>query len=428
MTNTDKNIHAHIFTMDNAPKKFLELFLPGFAADAVNAITNTRVGASALVGFISLFGSGGQRYARFLKIGKSATQTTVFEQLMDSYSDQSIELTALVINMDFLGAGETSSGFYGQLDDIVKIKQRYADRLLVFFGLDPRWVPANGRSIRQEVERYFETKVEAAGKMIYPFAGIKIYPSTGYYVFDPRLKETFEWAADNGVPILSHNNYLGGIFNYDEQHIQSTLNTVFNPYTNRVYAEPKYMDTPSARFNLIGKKQRARLQNNCSFFMEPSTYIPVMDHFEKLGKSLKINLAHFGGTDQMMETESSSGDPEQITPYGVTGKNWYLQICEMIRTYKGAYTDISYDVAQAAKSKNNNIFKKFTSDMNDPSLSNRIMFGTDFFMSERESNEENTYNKFKTYASGITLNSGENMWTKMARTNTNNFLQSKYYQ
>ena len=58
----------------------------------------------------------------------------------------------------------------------------------------------------------------------------------GFYAFDAKLKETFEWAADNGVPVISHCIYLGGIYTNDTSYIKGNLNP-YDPYSKKLYNE-----------------------------------------------------------------------------------------------------------------------------------------------------------------------------------------------
>ncbi|MDI1233938.1 MAG: amidohydrolase family protein [bacterium] len=424
MKDTYKNVHTHIFTMDNAPEKFLQLFLPKPVANAVDTATNSQLGVLLLSGLIAQFGSQGKRYAQFLKIGKSKDQITVFEELMAQYSDPSIELVALTINMNYMGIGATKSGFEGQLQKVIDIKRRYPERLLLFFGLDPRW-QQSGTDIRKEVERYFETKIDSGGRSIYPFTGLKIYPSNGFYAFDERLKETFAWAADNGVPVLSHTNYLGGIFSHDPQAIQQNLNPL-NPYTDQVYDVPKFIHKKSRKEWLTGSNLTNNCKRTCSYFLEPHGFESVLNHFNNANNPLKICFAHYGGSEQMLASMNGSSDAEQVHPYGVKDVNWYTQIQYLMTQYPGAYTDISYNVAEGVKANDNVLFNAFFKECNKP-YGQKIMYGTDFFLAEKESPEKNTYDAFRTFASDKTLDNGHNFWDQIARENTNAFLKSKYY-
>ena len=422
------NTHCHVFTMRNAPKEFLHLYLPGIAADIVDGVSNTKVGSATMRFLLSkLGGNWGKRYASFLKIGKSTDQLTVFENLRNQYTDdQDIKFVALTMYMEKCGAGVSETGFEGQLEGIFIAKKRYPDNILLFLGIDPRW-QSSGTELRKIVEKYFETKLDVnATRSVYPFAGLKLYPSMGFYAFDENLKETFEWAADNGVPIVSHCNYLGGIFNNETSYIQGNLNP-FDVYTNQQYnlnfpgsPPPTYRAKKNWFKKILGTADNDNNLNNCSYFLEPASYRSVIEYFNGKGKPLKICLAHYGGSDHILN-EANNTTPSTL--FGMVQQNWCGQIKDLIRYYENVYTDISYALS------NNKIFDPVFNDMNDPILGQRILFGTDFFLTERELDENTDYSNFKTAAKMKPLSNYQNVsaWDQMASKNANQFLASKYF-
>jgi predicted TIM-barrel fold metal-dependent hydrolase len=410
--------------MDNAPEQFLNLFLPKPIASLVDTATNTVIGTTLLTRLIKQFGPNGRRYAQFLSVGKSKDQLTVFEELMAQSSDNLMEYVALTLNMDFLGAGQSKTGYAGQLEQVLEIKKQYPDRIHLFLGVDPRW-QNNGYDLRRAVERYFETRIETSGKSIYPFVGIKLYPSTGFYVFDERLMETFDWAAENGVPILSHTSYLGGIFNNNPLYIKNALNPI-NPYSKQKYDQPKFIEHKNLKKWVFGLNSTNNCKQSCSYFLEPDTYKYVFDYFEKASKKLKICLAHFGGSEQIIASANSPKDELQKNPIGVNNKNWYEQIQELLRNHEGAYTDISYNVAEAAVEKDQFLFGKYFEEAN-KEYGQKILFGTDYFMSVQENSERDTVDAFRNYATTKVLSNTKTLWDQLARDNVNDFLKSKYY-
>jgi predicted TIM-barrel fold metal-dependent hydrolase len=440
------NVHSHIFTMSNAPERFLELYLPPRAARVIDGVTDTQVGSWLVRSLMRFGGNAGKRYADFLRIGKSASQRFVFEELRKSVADDnSMRFVALTMNMEYLGAGQSRSRFEGQIAEILELKREFDDRLLVFFGLDPRWKDS-GTEIRRQVELYFNTKVEVNGvKQVYPFCGLKIYPSTGYYVFDEKLQETFKWAADNGVPVLSHCSYLGGVYNNDEASIRSALNP-FNVYTQSDYTGPLKPDGTTERpgylkqnkflkkiFNLNKSHNNLR---TCSYFLEPHTYDSVLRHFDRNLNEfnnrmpLKICIAHFGGGEQiafgnLLTRPKQKSDREQETPYGVVHTNWYNQIQALLNSYAGAYTDISYAVTD------DDLFPVFLQDASNPVYGSKVMYGTDFFMTERTEEQDRLYQGFKTFASNqqtrAQMPNGKTLWDNVAGDNVENYLRSNFY-
>ncbi|WP_264524082.1 amidohydrolase family protein [Flavobacterium sp. N502536] len=421
MNNNYKNAHTHIFTMNNAPQNFLDLYLPPFLAKGVDNFTNTDLGAWTIRLLASKNKGMAKRYATFLQIGKSKYQTDIFEDLMSRYPNETFQFVTLCQNLEYLSVGRSVSGFEGQIEEIIDIKRKYPANILPFFGLDPRW-KSSGDEIQKTVERYFETQIEVGGTYIYPFQGLKLYPSTGHYAFDVKLKKTMEWAADNGVPVMTHTYYLGGIYNYSREYITRNLNPV-DPYTGNVYGIPKFIEEKGGFFgNVFNGQTRRSCRSSCSYFLEPHSYESMLDKI----KNLKICFAHFGGVGQIKASSGDNKESEQVNPYGVLRKNWFNQIQNLMTQYPNVYTDISYDVAECLDKKNSDLYGIFLEEAN-KSYGKQILFGTDYFMTEKDSLEQDAVKGFRNYASDKMLSSGNSLWDQMARDNINTYLKSKYY-
>ena len=415
------NAHTHVFTMSNAPKKFLHLYLPDVAAWAIDKISNTQPGSWALQQLLSLIGPAGKRYAGFLKIGKSRNQLEVFENLIAQYTDDpEIKFIALCLYMENFGAGISSSGYEGQLEEILYAKRQYPEQLRIFLGIDPRW-KANGTELRCTVESYFEKKIDmGGGRQCNSFQGLKIYPSTGFYVFDQRLMETFEWAADQGVPVLSHCYYRGGIYNNDKSFLESNMNP-FNPYTNNVHLPGKYLQSRKWKKWIWGINDSYNNKNTCSYFLDPSTYEPVIQYFQNQPKPLKISMAHYGGSEMMLISKGlKKPDAEEAALYGAFQLNWYEQVKNMMLKYKGVYTDIAYTLLDER------VHPIIFQDLATPGLSDRILYGTDYFLTEKDRAEKQTYSTFKKHALAISYPTGGNAWQRISSENTDVFLGTRF--
>jgi len=421
------NAHSHVFTMRNAPKKFLQLYLPNIVANGIDKITEVKVGSWAMSFLLKKFGGNwGKRYASFLSIGKSEDQLSVFETLMAQYSDATMKFVALSMYMEKCGADVSETGFEGQLEELLVIKKQYPDNLLIFLGIDPRW-KLTGTELRQTVEKYFQQRLQVSSfRSVYPFAGLKIYPSMGFYAFDKNLRETFEWAADNGVPVLSHCNYLGGIFNNDTSHLKDNLNP-FDPYSQKFYSEnfpgvrpPEYHDKKDFLKKILGTEKNDSNLNTCSYFLEPISFKTMIDHFSKKANPLKVCLAHFGGDDHIIADYNNTVVPNL---YGMLQQNWCSQIKDLMTNYPGVYTDISYAVA------NEKTHRPILKELNVPTYGERILFGTDFFLTERELPEKSDYEIFKGSAVKEKLSNfnDRTAWEQIAGSNADKFLQSKFY-
>ncbi len=413
------NVHNHVFTMDNAPRRFLHMYLPDVVANLIDKITNTRPGAVTLAWLLSkLPGTAGKRYASFLKIGKSLGQLDVFEELMKQYNDPDIKFVALSMFMEECGAGSSTSGFAGQIEELLRVKKQYPDRLLLFLGIDPRW-DTKGRKLKDVVANYFNTRLEVnASRSVYPFVGLKLYPSTGFYIFDERLKETLEWAADNEIPVLSHCNYLGGIYNNDTNYLKSAINT-YDPYARKPYNEPVYQQESHFWKKILGTNTANNNKITCSYFLEPAGYRTTLDYFKRtFRKELKLCLAHYGGDVHILAAHGCPIDESVL--YGTWKRNWCSQIQELMQEFSNLYTDISYAVH------NKKIHDPVFLDLKEVKFRDRLLFGTDFFMTEQEIPEKEDYNQFRTDAQARPCGGGT-VWDQMAGHNAEQFLHSKYY-
>ncbi|GLU53219.1 amidohydrolase family protein [Dyadobacter frigoris] len=420
------NAHSHIFNIKNAPKRFLNLFLPDVAANLVDKLTNTDAGSGMFQFLLSKLGGNlGKRYASFLQVGKSRNQREIFENLQKQYDDPHLKIIALTMYMEKCGAGPSETGYEGQLEGVLEVKKENPDNLLVFLGIDPRW-KSTGKELRDTVEKYFETKIQInAERSVYPFVGLKIYPSLGFYAFDEKLKETFEWAAERGVPVLSHCSYLGGIYSNDTDYINNSLDP-FDVYSGKSYSQnfgpgvpPPVPDKSKNFFKwILGQRDNLRNLNTCSYFLEPASFKTLIAYFSKEGKKpLKICLAHFGGEDHVLdEYNGKSGE----TLFGMVQQNWCSQIKDLIKKYPNVYTDIAYAVG------NSQTHKAFLKDVQDIELQQNIMFGTDFFLTERVLPEKDDYATFKRAALNQVIGN-TNAWEIMASENVEVFLKSKYY-
>lgn len=426
------NIHSHIFNMDNAPERFLHLYLPEKVADFIDSATNTKLGAAIFAKVLPLMGNAGKRYATFLKIGKSKNQLEVFEHLLNEYDDSHMQFTALTMFMERCGAGDSRSGFEGQIEEVVRIKKQYHDKLNIFLGIDPRWLK-DGRALHKSVTGYFNTLLPVnATRSVAPFCGLKLYPSTGFFAYDERLKETFEWAQETGVPVMTHCNYLGGIFNNSKQQIVTAFNTK-NPYPGAFTPSYEYYSKNHWMKWILGTNGARKNKYSCSYFLEPASFSPLLSYMQQRYERqlaangdaqtdiqpFKICFAHCGGGDQLLGHEQ--GHVEE-PPYGTQAINWYDQIKSLMKQFPGVYADISYTLWD--KKTHRQILK----DLQDPQIGSRLLFGTDYFMTEREQAERQTYRAFKSAAIVIKDTHGLSLWDRAASVNIKNFLRSRYYQ
>lgn len=435
------NQHSHIFTQDDTPKGFLKLYLGDFwgryLEKPIKALASSETGigvftqAIKVLSFLRLTNAGVQRYVDFLKVGGMATQLDVLLQLAGEHNqDPDMKFVALTLNMEHLGiSGPGNDPTYGtQLLRSVEAKKAFGDKLLLFYCIDPR-AAKNGATLLEQVKKAFNTPIYPKNphEGVFPYTGLKLYPATGFFVYDERLKETFDWAYENEIPLLTHCNFMGGIFNNSETEIQSAYYTLngFDP----VWEQPGIGANANQYKFQKGKKDQN--QKSCSYFLEPASYIPVLDYYKNKGiadgsgKGLKMCFAHFGGYEQM------KNDPEIIgigaaTMVNKGGGNWTEQIRFILKNYPGTTADISYTVSKGLKDRS--IFDIFLAEARNPVYGNRILYGTDYYMTEKEGSQNAYYSAFREFAvRNKGLQPGKNLWQEIAGSNTEAWLTNTYW-
>lgn len=163
------------------------------------------------------------------------------------------------------------------------------------------------------------------------FVGVKLYPPMGFYPLDNRvldpdnelslkidevLNELYDWCAEKDVPIMAHCN------NTNESQ------DGFGERANPIYWKEK----------VLGKEGY---------------------------ENLRLNLAHFGGTDSLM---------------GESDKDWTWTIADMMENYRNVYADTGFhDIILKKKKKRAKytealkvLYHKF------PDAKERLMYGTDW--------------------------------------------------
>lgn len=342
------NSHIHTFNSQYTPKLFIKPYLknlPDWMVRSLTSLLNTRFGRLGSKLGMGLPGNV-QKYASFLNVGLLESQDMVFKKTVDSHPANT-KFVVLPLRFEDMGAGTVSVHYEHQLDDLLELKKRYPNSCLPFVFVDSRMEVSSGDGgiIMNFAKKYIEEK---------GFSGIKLYPSMGYWPFDKRLEKTYQYAQENQIPIMVHCS-RGGIY-YNTPLNKGTAESLqyytdplsFNPQSNRSY-----------HFSYDG--------NNDTFFenlTDPTNYIDVLEKFP----NLKICFAHFG----LNEVEAKKiNDP--------TG--WYNIIKGFILNpkYPNVYTDISYSLA------NRDFLSLLKGDLiNNPALKERVLYGTDFYMTLQE--------------------------------------------
>ncbi len=182
---------------------------------------------------------------------------------------------------------------------------------------------------RQDVLPMLRQLVEQRG-----FKGIKVYPNLGYRPDDPVLMEVWQYAVEQNLPVMTH----------------------------------------CSRGGPIGKGIK---KEDLDGYTSPARWAPVLEKFP----NLRVCLAHLGGGEEWERYFGDGwqpGEPNQR-------KSWLSEILDLIRSGKhpNLYADISYTVFRFEEYAP--AIKVF---LTDPLLRERILFGSDYYMTENERFEE----------------------------------------
>lgn len=333
------NCHTHVFTIDHVPRAFLPLGLP--VALRVKAV---RRSLAALARFAWPLSNKDQldRLARFIDYTYGRSQADLFDELAAFYP-RSARFVVLSMDMAFMGAGEPRVDLPAQLAELAALTREHGDRILPFIAVDPRR-PLVMDLVREYIEEH-------------DFAGIKLYPPLGFWPHDPRLDEVYAYAAERGVPILTH-CARGGVY--------------FKGKLTPAMRTPPGEDKP-----LPASPNREFTDR----YADPDNFRPALERHP----GLRICFAHYGSTvdwTDYLDEPWKHSDEEK-------GGNWIHRIHRLMREHEGVYTDISYTLVEER------IIPLLKVFLHDPLHRSRCLFGTDFYMLERDGSEREVAIRFR---------------------------------
>jgi predicted TIM-barrel fold metal-dependent hydrolase len=350
------NSHIHTFRDVDIPRKFLPLGLVRLLASnfGANLFTSALNNLNPFSDKDLL-----DRYVKFIKTGKLKSQEAIFLKCAAFYPPKS-RFVILPMDMAFMGAGKVPRPYTEQLDELAQLKKKHNDKTLPFVHIDPR---------RPGFDDIFYRYIEE-----HHFQGLKLYPPLGIYPFDKRLYPIYEYCQKHQLPVIAHCSP------YNPVHFKGSkselLELLKNPY-NEVNTQ---------------KKTKKEL---CSNFTHPKNYRIVMNDFP----DLKISMAHFGSGHYWKEYLEEPGNPD----------NWFSIIKSMLAKYPHFYTDISFTMSDKA------YFALLKVLMADDLIADKILFGSDYYMVETESNERRFGLELRAYL-------GEKYFRQIAHSNPERFL------
>jgi len=372
------NCHTHIFTSANSPNDLLKTRIPNNGASKIIKFlldsTPLKELPVALAKLYKVLAPNSQamlaNYANFLRVGLLPTQLDILNEEVKSFqlgSDNWV-FSVLTLNLDYMSEkGGNFVKYQEQLRESVFVKAKYPNQVKLFLSVDPRTASSNTQLLEQTQGNW--NKYENA------FSGLKFYPAMGYFPSDTRLDGVYAWAAENQIPITTHvtrggNFYVGDMRKLlaDTSHYNLPANTKCADLINAVTLNIN---------NGAWKKDENRI--GTQLFTNPEHFKTALEN----NPNLKINFAHFGGSNEVNNGVNQTGIPgsmialEQLA--GLT--DFTTNIISLINKYDNVYTDLSYTICD------NDALKKVAGlAQNHPKLNSRLLFGTDSFLVLMEGN------------------------------------------
>jgi predicted TIM-barrel fold metal-dependent hydrolase len=328
------NCHVHTFTHKHTPARFVPwpvsalVRIPGvrgaliWLAKRIDPRRRTRFG----------------RYAQIIETSYNRGQVDIFETVRGFYP-QDTRFVLLPMDMELMGAGGVEESIDVQHAQIKELCAAYEGIVIPFAAVDPRHEGVVEKTIRL---------LEEDG-----FRGIKLYPPTGYHPNDPALRPLYAYAAEHGIPVLTHCSRPASV----QYRGQPTERMRTDPLTGQ-------------RLNL-GRKELL------TYFTDPDAYVPILESYP----ALRICLAHFGGAGDWrayLEHPWHEGAARDKM-------SWLAKILDFIRDgeHPNLWTDIAYTLF--ADDEYVYLLKVLLAD---EQVLGRVLFGSDFYVVENAELEE----------------------------------------
>ncbi|QPH55240.1 amidohydrolase family protein [Pontivivens ytuae] len=321
------NCHIHLFTLEHTPDRYPVSWLPkGVRNWLARTRTGHRITKSSLRGVGRLIGDDSLvRLSRFIATGGLETQKDMLRHVQ-RYYPSGTRFVVLPMDMSQMGAGDVCKDLGAQHDELAALARdpEGGGAVIPFAAVDPR-NPEHFSELRRCVEEY-------------GFRGVKLYPPLGFDPSDRRLMEkVYPYCIEHDLPVLSHCS-RGGV-------------------------------------------RGARLDKwSANLLARPQAFKPVLESFP----DLRVCLAHFGGGaawEEYVKVGLDPADPE------ARKENFLASLLDMlraedapgVRTYPGLYTDISYTSFNYE-----DYIPVLSVFLQDRRIRDRVLFGSDFYMTEQE--------------------------------------------
>jgi predicted TIM-barrel fold metal-dependent hydrolase len=370
-----------------------------------------------------------QFLSRYISIGRFAyykNASRIFTAMKNQYEAKT-GFVILPMDMAFMGAGQVREGgnYENQMLQLNKLSKRNSSHQIIypFVFVDARrthvgeqvflnWTTSNGTVTLGNcfIKDYIENK---------NFSGFKMYPALGYYPFDKNLLALWKYAADNGIPIMTH-CIRGTIFYRGRKKKEWDTHPIFKEvksagvYQSLLLPQLRNEDF-SVNFthplNYLCLLEEVLLrkvveQTNDASIQELFGYSNSVTPLQYNLNHLKICFGHFGGEEEWQKYFES--DRDYFTSQLVTKPNegiefiknnslqlsygtlerlwkevdWYSLIRSMMLQKENVYADISYIIHKKS------IIPLLKATLQHEKLRQRVLFGTDFYVVRNHNSEK----------------------------------------
>lgn len=268
------------------------------------------------------------------------------------YYPPDAQFVVLPMDMAEIGFGPVEVDIHDQHDELAAIARNPR--------FTDRVIPfASVFPPRADAASEFRRCVENLG-----FRGLKLYPKLGFAPDHPVLmNEIYPLCVEHNLPVMSHCS-RGGVY---------------------------------------GKGWKGERADAVT---DPRAFLPVMEAFP----DLRVCLAHFGGDADWNSYLTDGFDP--LNP-AARDDNWVASIADLIRSgaYPNLYTDISYTLFKV-----NEYMPLLSLFLEDPLLRDKVLFGSDFYMTRQEHLSE------KAVSIRLREHLGEDLFCQIAEKNPRTWL------
>jgi predicted TIM-barrel fold metal-dependent hydrolase len=174
------------------------------------------------------------------------------------------------------------NNFKTQIDELETLATK-CNRVRPFLGIDAR------RAKKQDLVQLIKEKIIDEGAL---FAGVKLYAPTGFSPTDPALfgaNGVYELCEKHGIPITAHCSNEGFSTHANSIKIDGLVN---------LNSKLVQMDNEIVRFGIpfFSLRLRTAVKERSLTLNHPSIWVKVLEKYP----NLKLNLAHFGGKEEIM--------------------------------------------------------------------------------------------------------------------------------